>query len=860
MKNILLLIFSFLSISCAIFAQEKINSKETFIDAEYFYLYGKFEKALPLYLKLHDLYPDNANVNYRIGMSYLHITRGDNLSDIKKMSIPYLNQASENINVKYNEGSYKEKRAPAEVLFYLGNAYRYKHDFDSAIKVYEKFLGYIDVKDIYYFDYVKREIRACKNAKDMVQFPIALEIENLGAEINSPSMIENCPVVSFDETMLVFTAGESNNFSPDLDLGVTNFDYQMDNIYFALKEDGKWGDPTDISRNLSPDRRTVPVSLNSDGTKLYVVKDDNDDGNVYVTTFKKEKWSSLKKLNSNINTSDWESHASISTDSKVLYFTSDRSGGFGGLDIYKSELGENGDWGPAVNLGPTVNTPYDEETPYIIENGKTLYFSSQGHYGMGGFDIFHSSLLDNGEWTTPLNIGYPINTVGNDLFYLPRSNGEYAFFPLNANERGIGNNDIYKVKMSKPLSNRPEITVKGIISLQDKRKELPEDLQVFLIDSISKDTVKTITANLLTGEYSTEISSGNFKIVYQAKDYKKHTEYLVIPNIYTRTDVVVNVELIPLQVSSGEYVVIKSIFYDFNRSDLRRESKIELEKLYKLMEQNPSLYIEIIGHTDSKGSTAYNLKLSKKRARTAIDYLVAKGIELKRFVAKGAGESSHVAININPDGSDNPEGRQLNRRVDMKLHNSNANQVIIEAVTVPEYLKFKEKDITYSIQVAESKEKLEKDYFDKYNSKMIFKDVEVRSTQNRGYIYTIGKYTNKSEAIALLNELIDLGIENVKIVNDISYTKKAQGGKKAGVTSVKNKVYTIQIKALKKQVKSGYFRDLSNVQEYIGKDGFYRYSVGEFNSVEKAKTEWKKIIEKGYKDAFIINIKHYKKY
>jgi tetratricopeptide (TPR) repeat protein len=526
MKKLLtiILIFSVLPI----FSQEKddhkpvrgfsqeIDAREVFIEAEYRYLYENFDRALELYLQIYKRDSTNANLNYRIGQSMLHLTNERKYR--KKDAIPFLEKSIEDMTSDYNEGSYKERKAPYEALFYLGNAYRFNHEFEKAIVIYERFISYLPPTDYFYIDYVKRESQACHNAEELISVPVKYDTESLNDIINSGRTVENCPVVNYNEDVIIYTSGRNNSFSPDIDMSAMNVDYKMDQIYFTHFVDSTWTEPVAINNQLKSGKTAVPTAITGDGKTLYIVRDDNDNGNIYVSNYENGKWSKMRKLNKKINSSDWESHASVTKDGKTLFFTSDRPGGYGGLDIYKSEIDEEtGDWGEPINLGPTINSVYDEETPYIINDGKILYFSSQGHYGMGGFDIFYSSLLDNGKWTSPMNLGYPLNTVGNDLFYLPRSNGEYAIFPLNGNDRGYEQqNDIYKIRVPVPGNDSTEIEFKGVVSIEDNNWPMYSGAKITIINNDTQDTIEYLDIDLETGKYNTIISAGNFKVVYFA--------------------------------------------------------------------------------------------------------------------------------------------------------------------------------------------------------------------------------------------------------------------------------------------------------------------------------------------------------
>lgn len=854
--------------------------KKKFVDAEYYFLYEEFSEALPIYLELIAKEPDNANINYRIGICLLHVP--DPAENRKALA--YLEKAITNINPKYKEGSYLEKGAPKDALFYLGNAYRNLLEFDNAVEVYKKYRNILNTKDVFYIDYIDREIQCTQNAKELVRLPLKLITENLGDVINSQSKIENCPVISDDESILVFTAGDKNVFSAEIDINVINYDYQMDNIYFSKKAEGKWTDPVNITKQVGATTRTVPVTISADGAELYLVKDDNDNGNIYVSNFKNDHWSQMKQLNKNINTKQWESHATITVNGKTLFFTSDRSGGFGGLDIYRSDRDDQGEWGPAVNLGPTINTKYDEETPFILNDSKTMYFSSQGHYSMGGFDVFHTTLLDNSTWSSPLNIGYPINTVGNDLFYLPKANGVYAFFPLNNNERGIGSNDIFKIAVSIPDGIETEIILKGDISLQDQKNELPHDFIINVIDSLKGDTLIKCKPDYLLSNYLTQIKSGNFKIEYKCGGYKTHYENLYIPEVYTRSEIVINVEMIPLEVTKGEYYVIRSIFFDYGKFDLRRESLEDLQRLADLMQKNPSLYIEIVGHTDAMGSDKFNQKLSENRSKTAIDYLVAQGIDQSRFVSKGMGKTHFIAINQNADGSDNPDGRQLNRRVEMKLLNSTTENIIVEDIKVPETLRFSREgrqrsSDRYTILLLKQKgNSVTSDLINKMLSLVgvLLKTEAFAKTTGSPInetkiddmiMYTVGDFANKSDAMKLLNIVIDEKFPEATIEsqNEIGNIKK-----EINLTYNQNQIdtasgsedltkYTIQLSALTKPADLSLFKAIKGVKENLCLDGFYRYTYGEIEGLKAAQIEKQRMIDLGYPGAFLVKLENFNK-
>jgi tetratricopeptide (TPR) repeat protein len=405
------------------FSQFKDALKETFLEAEYYILYEDYNEALALYQNLYNSGYDNAYINHRIGECYLQIPGQ------KEKSIPYLEKACENVSITIKEGSIKETKAPLRTIFYLAIAYQTNDELDKAIETFNKFKDRLAEENIYNIDYVERQIESCETAKNLIEAPLNVSEENIGDLVNDqfPNIR---PVISEDENSMVYIS--KRKF--------------YDAIFYSTKENGKWLTPINITPDLNSDGNYYSCHLSCDGKVLILLKDENYNKDIYISYIKDKKWSVPKKLNRNINTKSQETFASISKDKKTLYFVSDRKGGFGGTDIYKSELDElTQDWGKAVNLGPVINTAFNEENPIVCENESTIYFSSQGHYNMGGFDIFHSQKTDNG-WTKPENLGYPLNTTDDNISFFPIKNGSQLYM-AKFDKNGFGKEDIIKIKI-----------------------------------------------------------------------------------------------------------------------------------------------------------------------------------------------------------------------------------------------------------------------------------------------------------------------------------------------------------------------------------------------------------------------------
>lgn len=505
MKRHSVLLFAFI-MSCQYgFTQPEGNFRDLFLYAESEFLFEEYAEALPNYLRLNKQYPDNDNINYKIGVCYL------NDPYEKEKSIAYLEKAVQNINPKFKENSFKETGAPLEAHFYLGNAYRINDELSKAIETYENFKEEAD-PELYDLELVNEQIRACKNAIDLKTRPVDIEIENLGDRINT-RFSDVQPAISGDENRLVFVQKQAF----------------FDAMAFSEKIDGEWTFPRILMEELQVDEDVYPTSLSYDGNTLFIYRNDNFTGNLYTSNFSDGRWSPLTKLNEHINTKYWESHASLNKQGDTLYFTSNRKGGFGGLDIYYTVKGANDDWGRAVNLGSTVNTKYNEETPFITSDGRTLYFSSYGHYNMGGYDVLYTTKLSDGSWAVPINAGYPINSTDDDVFFNPVHNGDFAYYPRYRDE-GFGRSDIYRLEIFSKTHPR-KFLVNGMVGMEDNAN-LGTAIRVALIDKFSRDTVAVTYADPATGAFSFTAAAGAYDLLVEGEGYEPTTQSLEIPEDY----------------------------------------------------------------------------------------------------------------------------------------------------------------------------------------------------------------------------------------------------------------------------------------------------------------------------------------
>jgi len=421
MRNRILSIFILLFFSSGLFSQAVNSLQDTFIEAEYFFMNGDYQDALPFYLELYEKIPDNANIAYRIGACYLNITGKKNLA------IDYLESASKNLSAQQKEGTISQVAAPYDALYELGLAYLINYQFEKAKEAFTRFYGTLLEDDDENIAIVEQHIRSCETAKELISKPVSYTEENLGMIFNDEKANFN-PVISADGKTFAFM--------------VTLKFY--DAVMVSRLQNGKWGPPVNITPELMSDGDMYISCLSTDGKLLLLSRDDDFNSDLYSSAFDGAAWGACKKLNKNINTRYWESHGFISEDGEKLVFASDRPGGYGGLDLYISKK-INDDWGPAVNAGPEINTPLNEDRPFLINNGKSIFFSSQGHTTIGGYDLFRSDLQSNNLWSNPVNLGYPLNTPDDNIFFMPVSGGKAGYYAIFKEAEGAGNYDIYKI-------------------------------------------------------------------------------------------------------------------------------------------------------------------------------------------------------------------------------------------------------------------------------------------------------------------------------------------------------------------------------------------------------------------------------
>lgn len=461
----------------------------------------KYEKAVLLYKKLLDKMPNSSKLNFLVGFGYLNTDYG------KEQSIAFFQKAIKNIK----NGS--EDNAPQEVYYYLAYAYYYQNNFLKAQEVLNQVLSKISKNENVFRKRVNELKSRCENAKIISQNKLDLIVENL-AEINS-KYSDHSALINPDETEIFFTSRREGT-----KMRVKNADGQYDeNIYTALKIDSVWQSPYSLSTSVNSQQHDAATCISTDFNQLIIHKYERNKGDLYTTSRSEDgSWSVAVKLGSTINSKYKETSGCLSPDGTELYFTSNRKGGYGGLDIYVSKKQSDGSWGAAKNLGAKINTPKNEETPFLHKNG-TLFFCSEGHNSMGGFDIFAASKDEAGNWELAENMGIPINSIEDDFFYVPSIDGRYAYFS-SKRKGGKGKSDIYRIQLN-PQSRKNYTLISGNLYVSD-------DNQIraavkFEIETTEGKKIKSYAPGLENNHFTLILEAGiNYILTVRYQDIITH--------------------------------------------------------------------------------------------------------------------------------------------------------------------------------------------------------------------------------------------------------------------------------------------------------------------------------------------------
>ena len=672
-----------------LFALSSFSQRDSIRIAEELIYNQDFNLAISFYKKMLKFDSTNPEFLYKLGFCYLN-------TPVKRdSSIVPLKSAVKEYNKLSKKNARRVQTSLTEMQFYLSRAYRVNYQYKQAINTLEKIKKRTHNRKV--LKLIDSELKLCYDGVELVDNPVLIDIINVGKVINS-KYTEHSPVLSPDESELYFTSRKK--LFPNSE---SSYDNEYDeNVYVSVKNSiGAWTTPVPI-KSINTTEHEATISISFDGLKLYIYKGD-DNGSIYVSEYESDEWGKLKKLGKNVNTKYRETHACLSYDGRILFFTSDRPGGYGGLDIYMSRLMPNGTWGIAINLGPTINTEKDEESPFFMPDGKTLYFSSKGHGGLGGYDIFKANINQFGTWTVPKNIGYPINSVDDDVFFFPTTDEKRAYFASKKDD-SFGSSDIYMMQLPGAKGSNL-IVMTGYLTVC--QGQLPHADIVITNNSTGKYYVATpkrgkflfiakrgIEYNVTVEVNEKVVFSENFTPAIDAPSVMLYKAIRLDPDSPCGKDYLDSTsnDLLDTMLIGKDgniydvYVEIDNILFPLNQvGNITPDKNLDTLALY--LNRNPKAVIEVGGYCDASGRAYYNYVLGKKRANAVKNYLLNKGVDTKQVVAISYGEENPIAINKNKDGSWNTAGQKINRRVEFRVLNQGDESLLIYGMDVPEDIK-----------------------------------------------------------------------------------------------------------------------------------------------------------------------------
>ena len=632
-----------LTVAVATSAQAQ-SARKNLQTANKLYNQENYRSSIPYYEKVLASDPNNAQALFRAGVAYLSFD--------KEKASDYIYKAQK-----------LKPKVSKDIEYWLGRVDHLNYNFDEAVTHYQTYQSKLKAKDPRR-DEVTQLIKHSQNAKLLFNSPKDIFVKNLGPTVNT-QYAEHSPVISSDDKILIYTTRANPADIPGLasasrEKNKTAADGEYyEGIVEAKRIDAdNWSKPRSLSAALNSKGHDASSQLFDNDTKMLMYRSDND-GDIMMSEKKGENWSSPVALNSNINAKSYESDSYITPDGKTLYFSTNRYSEDGTLDLYYSTRASmSADWGPAKSLGNVINTKYDDDSPYLSANGKTLYFSSRGHNTMGDYDIFKSQYDSIGhKWGQPENMGYPINTPDADTYYRLSPDGTYAYLS-SYRIGGYGEKDIYTINYIK------NIIVKGkVFSKRDSTTAVPNVELVFNGKKVSGDAISFRDVAKADGSYSVTMLSGRTYQVAVSKDGKNiETQEFTVPiSTNDKMEIVKNFYVDFIDTTGTAGLQLKPIYFDTDKFKLRPDALKTLAKNTAILKANPGLNISVEGNCDSRNTDEYNMVLGQNRADAGKNYLVKQGISASRLTTVSYGERKPIAPN------DSPENMQKNRRDDFKV-------------------------------------------------------------------------------------------------------------------------------------------------------------------------------------------------
>jgi OmpA-OmpF porin, OOP family len=622
------------------YAQPTLSTKskkaiELYTEADNYRVRGQFNQAIVLLEEAIEKDKGFAEAYYRLGLVYMSMRKHPEAIR----------------NFEKGLGLTPDIRKQKVYWFDLAEAYFTTGDYEKADKFINSFIDNETVNK-QKIDRARMLAKNIKFAKDNQHLAAAYKQKQLSDTVNR-FVMQYFPVLTADQQQLIFTrrTGYSDQFDEDL-------------VTSTRDDQGRWTVPQSISKNINTAFNEGTCTISADGRKLIFTSCTGRDGfgscDLFQSTRVGDEWSEPKNLGPNVNTADWESQPSLSADGRTLYFVSDRRGGMGRRDIWMTMLDNNGQWTKAKNVGAPINTVYDEISPFIHVNNRSLFFASNGLTGFGGYDLFISTKDSLSKWADPLNLGAPLNTHEDQFSLFVTADGKKGYY--SHEEHGAeGRSSSKLMEMEIPEASRIKIRsnyVKGIV--RDRQTAQPLRARIEMINIDTRETESLVESDSITGQYLIVLSQGaEYALYVNKKTYLFRSVHFNYSEVKDFEPIILNIDLD--KAKEGSIAVLENIFFDHDKYELKPKSLTELEKVERFLLENPNIRVEIGGHTDNSGSVTYNMQLSQKRAMAVFEYLIGKGIPAKRLTAKGYGPNNPVADNSTE------EGMQQNRRIEFKL-------------------------------------------------------------------------------------------------------------------------------------------------------------------------------------------------
>ena len=625
----LLLVLSIISLNAYTEPIKKTNLQE----AEEAYVQNNLTQAEELYLKVLTKSPDHYLSNARLGNLYLGMNQ-------PAKSIAYLKKALE-----------MHKGYSLELNQQLSVAYQLSADFDNAITLYYDLLKR-EKKNSPQVAVYQKKINECVSGKQLLANPVKVKINNLGALVNS-ARVDHVPVLTGNDKTILFTSQRSKDAKKPAAAS-------DEDIYLINQQPDGWSSPTRLAQPFNTSHHEAILAVTAEGNKMYLYNNKKRKGDIYESQKENTNaWKAPVKLGGNINTRHHELSFIVSADGNFAFFSSDRPGGYGGLDLYMSIAEENGKWSEAINLGPNVNTPYDEDAPFLSADNNVLYFSSRGHNAIGGYDIFKSSI--NGTvWSLAQNLGVPVNSPYDDAFYVQTQDGKTAYFSSDR-PGGFGESDIYSVEAEEAgaLAETEENTgvltamlgadqMNSIMQTANKVKtpagNQPLKLKGYVLDALTCDTlnarISLLDKNLFTTESILETtpegyfelnleSDKSYGLLIESDGYQFSSRTLIKPE--DAGDEIVDFQAMLSRDSASASMSLQNVHFYPNHDYIKSYSLAELDWLYTFLLDNPQVDAVITGYQNQEDTMQYKKKLNKQRAASVIKYLTSKGLEPGRI-------------------------------------------------------------------------------------------------------------------------------------------------------------------------------------------------------------------------------------